>query len=145
MGLAELLEGIKVSLVLGLHFSDGEACGSLLADKGTEAGLGLDDAVWDAAGLAQGWQPHDDLNRVNIVSDDDLYIILQAMQQQGRVYQRRNHHYKTTITKHQRGSKAHQLGLLLLHELGDVVDAHLDAHWLLGSSALACGPDKSGR
>jgi len=86
--------------MLWLHFGDGEACGSLLADKGTKACLRLNDAVWDAAGLAQGWQPHDDLNRVNIVGDDD------------------------------------QLSLLLLHELGHVVDAHLDAHWLLVGSAL---------
>jgi len=98
MSIAELLECIEISLVLWLDFGDGEACGGLLANKGTKTGLGLDDAVRDASGLAEGRQPHDDLNGVDVVSDDD------------------------------------QLGFLLLDELGDVVDSHLDAHWLLGGS-----------
>lgn len=76
VGLAQLLEGIKVSLVLWLHFSDGEAGGGLLANKGTQAGLGLDNAVGDATGLAQGWKPHNDLNWVDIVGDHNQLGLL---------------------------------------------------------------------
>merc|ERR1712072_1163618 len=61
----------KIGLVLGLHISDGEASSCLHADNGTEMSLGLDDAIRDATGLAQAWQPHDHLNRVHIVRDDD--------------------------------------------------------------------------
>lgn len=83
-GLADLVEGTGVG---GLQVGDGEAAGRLHVDERTEAGLALDDAVWDAHLAAESGQPDDNLHGVDIVGDDD------------------------------------QLGLLLLDEPSDVVDA----------------------
>lgn len=40
-------KGVKVLLVSGLNFSEGETCGCLLMNKGSKSGLSFDEAVWD--------------------------------------------------------------------------------------------------
>merc|ERR1712196_157024 len=71
VGLGQGDKGGKIGLVLSLHIGDGETSGRLLADNGTETGLGLDNAVWDTTSLAQAGQPADDLDGVDIVGDDN--------------------------------------------------------------------------
>merc|ERR1712137_892907 len=71
VGFAHLLQCLEITFLLWLHLSNGQAGGSLLANESTEAGLGLDNAVWDATSLAQRWQPHDNLNGIHIVSDNN--------------------------------------------------------------------------
>merc|ERR1711935_127381 len=66
----------QVVLVLWFHIGDGQASGGLHADNGTDTRLALDNAVWDTTSLAEGWEPHNHLNRVNIVGDDDQLGLL---------------------------------------------------------------------
>merc|ERR1712086_70268 len=66
----------EILLVLGLDIGDAQAGGGLLADNGTEASLALHNAVWHVTGLAQGWEPDHELDRIDIVSDDDKLGLL---------------------------------------------------------------------
>ena len=43
----------------------------LEANKSSESGFTLDNAVWDAHSAAEGWKEKNNFNWVNIVSDDD--------------------------------------------------------------------------
>jgi len=45
-------------------------------DDGTDAGLALHDDVWDTHLAAESWEENDELDRVNIVSDDDEGCLL---------------------------------------------------------------------
>merc|ERR1719282_1688916 len=58
-------------LVLTGHVGDSRSSASLLSDELTELGLGLDDAVSDVFLAAESRHPADQLNWVNVVSDDD--------------------------------------------------------------------------
>ncbi len=69
--------------------------------EGAEAALALDDGEGDAHLAAEGGEPHNQLNRINVVSDED------------------------------------QLGLLLLNEGGDVLQAVLEDNG--GSAGLVLG------
>merc|ERR1711959_30159 len=69
VGLGQGNEAMEVVLVLGLHIGDSEASGSLLAHDSTETRLALHNAVWHTTRLAKAREPHDDLNRIDIVSD----------------------------------------------------------------------------
>jgi len=46
---------------LWLDIGDGEASSGLLADNSSEASLALHNAIWHVAGLAQSWEPDNDL------------------------------------------------------------------------------------
>mmetsp|Transcript_27498 Transcript_27498/g.65558 ORF Transcript_27498/g.65558 Transcript_27498/m.65558 type:complete len:219 (+) Transcript_27498:232-888(+) len=81
--------------VLAADRGQGKRGRGLLVHEGSQARLALDDAIGDVHLAAHRRQPHDELNRVDIVGD------------------------------------AHELSLLLLAQLGDVVDAKLDADRLL--------------
>lgn len=69
--LGTLDEVSEVLLVLGINIDDSEGSGSLVVDDLTEAGLALNDDVGDTFLAAEGREPHDELNGVNVVSDDD--------------------------------------------------------------------------
>ena len=45
--------------------------GGLLVHDGAKTRASLDDAVGDAHLLAERWEPHDELDRIDIVGDDD--------------------------------------------------------------------------
>ena len=70
-GSAQFLDAGERLLVLGAHAGDGEAGGSLLVNDLAEGGLALDDAVRHVHLAAQGREPHNELDGVNVVSDDD--------------------------------------------------------------------------
>jgi len=80
------LELIQILLVLLLALSDGDAGSGLHVDQLSQAGLGLDDAVRDFHLAAQGRQPTDGLNRVDVVGDDDELGLL-VLDQGGDVVQ----------------------------------------------------------
>jgi len=63
--------GSKFLLVLALDILESEDGSSLLVDDGAETGFGLDDDVWDTHLAAQGRDKNDELNGVNVMSNDD--------------------------------------------------------------------------
>ena len=71
VGLGRVDEGGEIALVLALDILESEDCGGLLVDNSAEAGLALDNDVWDAHLAAKRRKEHDELDRVNIMSDDD--------------------------------------------------------------------------
>ena len=77
-------------------------------DEGAEAGLVLDDHEGDVHLAAEGGEPHDDLNGVNVAGDED------------------------------------ELGLLLLDEGGDVLEAEFDLVGGTGGGGSARGGGRGG-
>ena len=75
-----LLDGSLESgelLHIGLvHVDESKASCSLLVNNLTKAGLALNNAVWDTHATAESRQPNNQLNRLNIVSDDDQLGLL---------------------------------------------------------------------
>merc|ERR1719335_38777 len=82
----ESLELVQVLLVLLLALGDGQASGGLLVDELSQARLGLDDAVRDLHLAAEGRQPADGLDRVDVVGDHDELSLL-VLNQGGDVVQ----------------------------------------------------------
>ena len=75
-GVVEHLHGslgglVEAGLVAFSDVDEGDAGGGLLVAHAAESGLVFDDHVWDALSLAKLWEPHDKLNGVNVVGDDD--------------------------------------------------------------------------
>lgn len=66
----------KFALVLALHFLEGNDSSSLLVHNGTEASFALDDDVGDAHFTAQSRQENDQLDGIDVVSDDDKGSLL---------------------------------------------------------------------
>lgn len=66
----------KFNLVFGLDVSENESSSSLLVDDCSESGLTLDDAVGDSHLAAEGWEPQNQFNRVNIIGNDDKLGLL---------------------------------------------------------------------
>jgi len=64
-------DGGQLALVLALDVLDGQDGGSLLVDNGAEAGLALDNDVGDTHLSAEGRKVDNQLDWVNIVSNDD--------------------------------------------------------------------------
>lgn len=64
---------VQILLVFIASGGDSDAGSGLLVDHLSEAGFSLDNAIWDTLLAAQGRQPADDFNWVNIVSDDDQF------------------------------------------------------------------------
>ncbi len=69
-------EGSEIVLVFGLDIGQSDSGGSLLVNKSSETRLGLDDAIGDTHLAAEGGQPEDEFNRINIVGDDDQLGLL---------------------------------------------------------------------
>lgn len=61
----------ELSLVLRLDFTESENGSSLATDDGTETSLALDDSVGDTHLAAESGEEDDELDRVDIISDDD--------------------------------------------------------------------------
>ena len=72
-GVDEALKGLPV---LRLHLAEGDAARRREADDLAEAGLRLDDAVRDVELAAEGREPDDDLDRVDVVRDDNELRLL---------------------------------------------------------------------
>lgn len=71
VGLDGLGQGGQVVFVLWADLRQGNGRGSLLVDQGTEGSLALDDAIRNAHLAAQGGQPHDQFDRIDVMRDDD--------------------------------------------------------------------------
>jgi len=71
VGLCSTDDGGQLALVLTLDVLNGQGSSSLLVDNGAEAGLALDNEVGDTHLSAEGWKVDNQLNWVNIVSNDD--------------------------------------------------------------------------
>ena len=71
VGLDSRDQGSELGLVLGTGLGESESGGGLLVDDCSETGLALDNAVWDTHLAAESGQPDDNLDGVNIISDDD--------------------------------------------------------------------------
>lgn len=71
VGLGGADEVGKFALVLALHFLEGNDGSSLLVYNGTEASFALDNDIGDAHLTAQSRQENDQLDGVDVVSDDD--------------------------------------------------------------------------
>lgn len=61
----------EVDTVSGIDLAQGNGGAGLAADKQSQTGFALDDAIWDSHFAAQGRQEENDLNGVDIMSDDD--------------------------------------------------------------------------
>jgi len=79
-----LSEGLKGRLVLFRYTNNSNSGGSLLSDQSAKARLALDNAVWDLHLSAESRQPNDQLNWINVVSDDDKLSLL-LLDQSGNV------------------------------------------------------------
>jgi hypothetical protein len=96
-GLADLAEG---ALVSRLDVRDGEARGGLHVDERAEAGLALDNAVGHAHLAAERRQPDDNLDRVDIVGNDDQLGLLLLNQASDVVDAARNTNESTSAQCH---------------------------------------------
>jgi hypothetical protein len=72
----DLNEVGEVSLILGVNVDEGQGRGGLLADNLTKTGLTLNDDVWDTLLAAESGEPHNKLDGLDIVSDDDQLSLL---------------------------------------------------------------------
>ncbi len=71
----------QLILVLLFDLSKRHDSCSLLVHDSSESGLAFDDGVWDAHLSAEGWEVDDQLNRIDIVGDEDegsLLVLDQA-------------------------------------------------------------------
>ncbi|CAR98455.1 Protein CBG26438 [Caenorhabditis briggsae] len=66
--LSETKNSLTHSLTL---LSYGESSSGLSADNGSESSLSLDDGVWNVEFAAEGWEVENNLDWVDIVSDED--------------------------------------------------------------------------
>lgn len=66
----------ELSLVLAINVDESQSRGGLLTNNLTEASLALNDDEWDALLTAEGGKPHNELNGLNVVSDDDQLSLL---------------------------------------------------------------------
>lgn len=64
-------DGGQLALVLALDILNGQDSGSLLVDNGAKAGLALDNDIGDTHLSAEGWKVDNQLDWVDIVSNDD--------------------------------------------------------------------------
>ena len=69
-------EGGKLTLILALDVLDGKDGGSLLVNDRAETGLALDDDVGDAHLAAERGEEDNELDGVDIVSDDNERSLL---------------------------------------------------------------------
>ena len=76
VGLGSRDEGGELALILTADLLDGEDGGSLLVDDRAEAGLALDDDVRDAHLAAERGEEDNELDGVDIVSDDNERSLL---------------------------------------------------------------------
>lgn len=74
----------QLTLVLALDSSQSQGSGGLLVYYCSEAGLALDNAVRDTHLLAEGGEPDDNLNGIDIVSNDNK-LCLALLNQSGDV------------------------------------------------------------
>lgn len=72
-GANEVLEG---TLILSVHLSEGSDSAGLLADGITKTSLVLHDGVRDLLGAAQGGNPENELNGVDVVGNDNKLGLL---------------------------------------------------------------------
>jgi len=77
-------QGGELSLVLRTDISESQSSGSLLVDNSSKTSLALDDDVWDAQLAAESGQPDNNLNGVNVVSNDNEGSLL-SLNQSGDV------------------------------------------------------------
>jgi hypothetical protein len=68
--------GSQLSLISLRDFGQGKSSGSLLVDKCTETSLTLDNTVRDTHLTAESREPENQLNGVNIISNDDQLSLL---------------------------------------------------------------------
>ena len=102
MSVAGVLAGSESSLILRVDTSQAYASGGLLVNEGTELSLARDNGVSNTHLVAEGGEPYNEFEGIDVVSNQD------------------------------------ELGLLLLDELGDVVETVLgDEDVLLGFDGLA--------
>lgn len=71
IGFGSRYERGKLPVVLAANLLDGEDGSSLLVNNRAEAGLALDDHIWNTHLPAERGKEHNQFNRVNVVSDDD--------------------------------------------------------------------------
>ena len=71
VGLGGADEGRELALVLAADVLEGDDGGGLLVDDRAEAGLALDDDVWDAHLAAERGEEDDELDGVDVIGDDD--------------------------------------------------------------------------
>ena len=64
-------EGSQLALILAVDILEGDDSGGLLVNDGTETGLALDNDVGDTHLAAESGEEDNELDGVNIVSDDD--------------------------------------------------------------------------
>ena len=96
LSLESVSELLEVDEVLATDVGESDNRGGFHVDELAKVGLAADEAEGDTLLPAESGKMDDNLNRVDVVGNDD------------------------------------KLGLVLLNESGDVVQAELEVHWLLG-------------
>merc|ERR1719454_1805053 len=76
VGLDSFGELAHGSAILRIGSAESEASSSLAAHNTSEASLVLDNAVWDSHLSAESREEEDDLQRINIVGNDDQRSLL---------------------------------------------------------------------
>jgi len=66
-----LTERRKLGLVFSINISKAKSGSGLLVNNGTESSLSLNNTVWDTHLFAEGWEPEDDFNWVDIISNNN--------------------------------------------------------------------------
>ena len=71
LGSEVVVEGLEVVRVAVVNIGDGDAGGLLESDELSEDALALDDAEWDILGSAEGREPADELDGVDVGGNDN--------------------------------------------------------------------------
>lgn len=66
-----LLQQAQLVLIGLINAGDGDASGSLQSNEFSQNALALDDAVWGLGGSAKSWEEANELDWVDVSSDDD--------------------------------------------------------------------------
>jgi len=69
-------QSVERCLMLFVDTGDGNSSGSLLSDEGSESGLVLHDTIWNLHLSTESREPNNQLNRVDIVGDNDKLGLL---------------------------------------------------------------------
>jgi len=71
LGLEVLLEQLQLRFIFSLDVGQGDGGGGLLVDQLSQLGFTLNEAVRNVSSSAKLGQPDDQLNGVNVVSNND--------------------------------------------------------------------------
>ena len=166
--LGQVLEEVQLSIIGGIDTGEGDAGSRLHVDEGTEAGLVLDNHKGDTHLAAEGRHPHDELDGIDIVGNEDELSLL-LLNESGNVLEAKldlvgdllggvllasslgggnllnalllgGRSLRSVLVEERKDSH----GLVLAEHLGELVDGRRHLEALVEHSSLALDADVSG-